>query len=305
MHPRPLSQIDLNLLVYLEHLLRERSVTRAAARAGITQSAMSRALSRLREHLDDRLLVPVGRSMQLTDHAKSLEAPLHDVLSQLRNTIFAPQQFDPASAEREFSIAGPDFVDSLLTGPLVIRLAEQAPGIDLHLAGMGPAVAGDILKGRLDLMIGFVPGNHSSLHARRVLTDRFVCVVRRRHPALQRKKIRLEAYTAYPHVLVSPGGRPGSFVDRALRERDASRRVAVRVHSFLLAPDYILDTNYILTVPEKVAARITETYDVAVVPLPLPVPGFTLSMVWHARNQRDQGHVWMRTQILEIAESLN
>ncbi len=304
MHGEHLTNIDLNLLVYLDLLLREGSVTRAASRAGITQSAMSRALSRLREHLDDKLLVRVGRTMQLTDHARSLQAPLNDVLAQVRNTIFAPREWDPATARREFSIAGPDFVDGLITSRLVAHLSEEAPHIDLHVTGMGPAVRGDILEGRLDVLIGFPPGDHASLHARKVLSDRFVVVARKNHPGVKRSKVTLRDYLRYPHVLVSPGGRPGSYVDTALAERNAKRRVAVRVHSFLLASDYILDTDYLLTVPEHVANRIGETHDVAVAALPIRVPGFTLSMVWHARNHRDAGHRWLRTQIADIAAEL-
>lgn len=304
MSDKHLLQADLNLLVYLDLLLRERSVTQAAARAAITQSAMSRALNRLREQLNDKLLVQVGRSMELTERAKALQAPLNDVLAQIRTTILAPREFDPATARREFSIAGPDFVDALISGPLVAQLAECAPGVDLHVVGMGPAVRGDILEGRLDLLVGFPPANSASLHARAVLTDRFVCVARRRHPALRRKPMSVDDYVRYPHVLVSPGGRPGSFVDRALSENGASRRVAVRVHSFLLAPDYLLDTDYLLTVPEKVARRIAETHEVVMTEVPVVVPGLTLSMVWHARNNRDRAHMWLRERIVEIAASL-
>ncbi len=296
-----LFQIDLNLLVYLDLLLRERSVTRAAAAAGITQSAMSRALSRLREHLDDQLLVQSGRTMQPTERARALQAPLNDVLAKIRGDIFAAGVFEPSSAQREFSIAAPDFMDALLTGPLITALSERAPGLDIHIAGMGPAVRGDILDGRLDLLIGFPPGDRATLHARKILSDRFVCVVRKGHPALP--KMELERFVEYPHVLVTPGGQPGGFVDRALAERGLGRRVAVRVHSFMLAPAYIQNTNYVLTVPEKAARRVAAHHEVEVLELPLSVPGLTLSMVWHARNHRDAAHVWLREQILEIARA--
>ena len=299
-----LSGIDLNLLVYLDLLLRESSVTKAAARAGITQSAMSRALNRLRDQLDDKVLVQVGRSMQPTEHARSLRAPLNDVLAQIRHKIFAPRTFDPATAARAFSIAAPDFIDVLITKRLVTRLAEQAPNIDIHVAGMGPAVRGDILDGRLDLLIGLPPGDRASLHARRILSDRFVCVMRRGHPASRRKKMTLSDYLRFPHALVTPGGRPGSIVDSALGKRNAKRRVAVRVHSFLLAPSYVVDTDYLLTIPQKVARELCDDSDVITRELPIALPELHLSSVWHARNHRDHAHSWFRSQIADIAKDL-
>ncbi|MEM9072185.1 MAG: LysR family transcriptional regulator [Myxococcota bacterium] len=304
MHETHLSQIDLNLLVYLDHLLRERSVTKAAARAGITQSAMSRALNRLREQLSDKILVQVGRSMEPTERALALQAPLNDVLARIRNQIFAPHEFVPATARRSFSIAGPDYVDALVCGPLAARFAVESPSIDLNVVGMGPAVRGEILDGRLDLLLGFPPANKASIHARRILADRFVAVVRKDHPGLRRKKLPMKQYVAYPHVLVAPGGRPGSYVDRALADEGLSRRVAVRLHSFLLVPDFLLDTDYILTVPEKLAQRMATRHALHVTDLPIVLPGLTLSMVWHTRNQADPAHRWLRQQVLEIASAL-
>ena len=298
-----LGQMDLNLLVYLDLLVREQSVTQAALAAGITQSAMSRALQRLREQLGDPILVQVGRSLQATRRAERLRPIVSDVLAKIRSDILAPERFDPATSRRAFTLAGPDFVDALVAGPLASELCRTAPGVQLRFAGMGPAVRGDIVNGELDVLIGFPPGDRANLKMRRLFRDELVCIMRGDHP-LAAKRLTLAAYLRYPHVLVTPGGRPGSIIDRELKERGKSRSVAIRSHSFLLAAELVGETDYVLALPRSLARHVSKRLGLLVKKLPLVVPSITLSMVWHTRAHRDPAHAWLRTRIASVAGAL-
>lgn len=299
-----LVDIDLNLLVYLDLLLEERSVSRAAVRAGITQSAMSRALNRLRDQLEDPLLVSTKNMLEPTERALQIAGPVREVLQRIQTDVLTSKTFDPLHSRRHFSVAAPDFMDALVMRRFVARLETEAPGLTLSLVGVAPVLRGELENGLLDLLLGFPPSDRAALHIRKLFSDRFVGVVRAGHPALHEGKIDLDAYVAYPHVLVTPAGRPGSFVDTALSEVGKTRQVRVRTYSFLLAADYVEASNDILTIPEKVARHSAQHRPLTIVPTPIALPEITLSMVWHARHQNDPAHAWLRNELAQVAKEL-
>lgn len=300
-HHLELAGVDLNLLVVLDALLAERSVTRAAGRVGLTQSATSHALGRLRTLTGDPLLVRAPRgAMVPTPRALALAEPVRRALADLSLALRGDAPFDPATARRTFRLAGSDYAELVLVPPLMDRLLVRAPSIDLWVAPAGASFHDELAAGTLELAMAPLRGDEPGLYQRRLFDERFVCVVRAGHP-LARQKMTLARFLSYPHVLVAPRGKPGSWIDDELARLGKSRRIAVAVPHFLVAPYVLGGSDLVLTV----AARVAETYarerELAVLPTPLPVPGFTMVALWHERMHHDAAHRWLREQLAEVA----
>ena len=288
--------IDPNLLPVLAALLRERSVSRAAERLGRTQPAVSHALARLRAQLGDPLLVRVGQRLTLTPRAEALREPLLGLLKSLAELVCPPPPFDPATAARRFTVLSTDYISALVLPPLVPLLRRAAPNVDLHVRAATRAVFSELGEGGADL--GFVvrAPTEAGIRARKLLGDRFVCLVRDGHPA--RRDLDMAAFLKYPHGLVAPLGAAGSFVDDELRAQGLGpRRVAVVVPHFALAPALVAGTDLILTLPERIARPMAADRALRVVPLPLKLAPFAVQVAWHDRVHRDPAVTWLRGQI--------
>jgi DNA-binding transcriptional LysR family regulator len=302
--PPNLSGIDLNLLVACEVLLSERSVTRAAERLGVTQSAASHALARLRELFGDPLLVRARSGMVLTPHAESLAPALSEALSGLAQVLGRGQRFDPAADRRRFSIATSDYAQILVLPALVERLSATAPGIDLAIRGPTSEAARALEAGELDLVIGPITEDPPGIRALSGFEDRFVCVVRRGHPALRGGTLELEHYLTLGHVLIAPRGIRPSQVDLALSAVGKARRVVVEVPNFLVAPELIARSNLVLTLPSRLAAWFAPGLGLEVHAPPIEIGGFSFHVFWHERSQHDAGHAWFRTLVHEVCRGL-
>jgi len=292
LHDVSLSSIDLNLLVILRALLRERHVTRAARQVGLSQSATSHALGRLRELCDDALLVRHGRTLALTPRAARLLPGLERGLSELQGVLRSEPAFDPKRARRSFSLGMADYGQALLLRPLLRTLQLAAPGIDLNVVTF-PNVPELIESGSLDLAILVTGTTATGLSTHDLFDDGFVCMVRKGHPQV-RGNLTLDQYLSLRHVLVAPTGTAGSFVDTELERRGLARRVALRVSNFLVAPMVVAETDYISTMPERLARRMAKSLPLRLVPPPFEVPRFGLSLVWHPRLDDDPAHRWLR-----------
>jgi DNA-binding transcriptional LysR family regulator len=298
-----LSRLDLNLLLSLHVLLDERSVSRAAARVGLSQPAMSRALTRLRDHLGDPLLLRSGRGMTVTPRAEALAAPLRALLGDLEALLGRRPTFHPPSARRTFRLATADYGAAVLIPPLVRRLAREAPGatVEVHPA---PADLAEALEaGRLDVVVIPRRAQARGLVWRRLFTERFVCAVRAGHPLVGRKGLTLDAYCELGHVVVTPSGRPGSAVDEALARHKRKRRVVLQVASFLVAPLVVASSDLIVTTPARIARQFADLR-LALHPPPLSVPGFTVALGWHERFRGDPAHAWFRGVVAEVGHGL-
>ncbi|SDR48131.1 transcriptional regulator, LysR family [Rhizobiales bacterium GAS191] len=297
MHEVDFSAVDLNLLKLLDALLRERSVTRAGLRLGLSQPAASRALGRLRRLLADRLVVRTSRGLDLTPRAAALAEPVARLLEGAR-AIVAPAAFDPATARGRVTIATIDHMTLLLMPALVSRLGRLAPGLDLEI----PPPLGNnvdlVAEGAADLALG-VYGDLPANFFRRALYDEdLVCVVRRDHPVIA-KGLTLERFVALSHLLVTITGRGEVPVDVALARHGLSRRVAMRLPHFLAAPMLVAESDMILSLPRRLARRIAVSTPIAVLELPFEIGFFTPSMIWHERRQDDPAHAWLRQQVVE------
>jgi DNA-binding transcriptional LysR family regulator len=303
MHAVNLAAVDLNLLVTLEALLAERSVTRAARRLGLSQPATSHALQRLRDLFGDPLLVRVPGGLQATDRALALAGPLAQALEAVRRTLDGPAAFDPGSARRTFAVATADHGSFVLLPELWATLNAEAPGVDVTVR-VDSIDQGrrELADGELDLLIGPYHRESAGFYRQRLLHERFVCVLRRGHPAA-RGGMGLDEWLALPHLLVSPQGRPGSVVDTALAAMGRARRVGLMVPQFLVAPHVVAASDLVWTAPERMARAYTALLPLTVLPVPIPLEGFTVWQSWHERRHRDPGHAWLRSRVRAVAAS--
>lgn len=289
-----LSEINLNLLAALDALLTESNVTRAAARMGITQSAMSHSLRQLREVLDDPILVRGPAGMTPTPRASQLMGPLRRGLSEIRNALVAAPAFDPATAQRDFTLAMSDIFSLQCVPPMLDILAREAPHIDLNVRPSSLGRDADLLEaGELDAALFVALEDRSVLRARKLYSEDFVCVVREGHPDV-RGALPLDLYVKLSHALISPRGSGMSFVDTALAQRGLARRIALRVPFGLAAPIIVAQSDLVLTAPRSIAETFVRLAPLRLFDPPIEVRGFSVYLVWHERNDRDPAHMWLR-----------
>lgn len=303
MHGVHLSGIDMNLLVALDAMLVERSVTRAAKKIGLTQPAMSHALSRLRQLFDDPLFVRSSAGMQPTPRALAVAAPLSRALAEIHSVVARPPAFDPATAKRSFTLATSDYMQLVLLPKLIERLSKIAPGVDLQVRDVPVSLDG-LADGTLDLVVRpALTEPRTGLFSEAVFRERFVCVMRRGHP-LSRKKLTLDRYCAAKHVLVAPFGATSGSVDEELARKGLARRVALVVPHFLVAPHVVASSDLVVTLGEQMARAMQKMLPLHVVDPPLAVPMKTMTQLWHERQGHDPAHAWLRREVRQTARSL-
>jgi len=294
--------VDLNLVLALDALLAERHVTRAAERLGITQSAASHALARLRDLLGDPLLVRGPRGvMQATPRALELAPAVHRILDELAAALHGPTVFDPATATHTFRIGSGDYTELVALPRLIERVSRVAPGVDIwmhYFQGWGDEELG---AGVLDLVLSPPrPGvRPAGLYERVLFEETFTCVMREGHPLAQ-SRMTLPRYAAANHVLVAPRGTPGSFVDDALARVGRTRRVAVAVPHFLVVPFIVAGSDLIATLPTRIADMFADRVGLVRAPPPIEVPPFKIAMTWHERLHGDPRHRWLREQLAQL-----
>lgn len=308
-----LHRIDLNLLLALDALARERSVTKAAERAGVTQSAMSHTLRRLRELFDDPLLVRGRGGMVLTPRAEALAVPLRSGLVSLARTLAEPRPFVPEDASRTFRIVSPDLFDTLVLPTLLQRLGRHAPSVDLAVVPMPKRLADKLETGDVDLAIhpvlldpqSFDLGTtlDSELQTRTLFRDSFRCFLRTGHPAVESRRLTLKAFTRLDHILVSPGGEGPGLVDRILDDSGLQRRIALRVPQFATALEVVAQSDLVLTGPSSLA-QCSGASALACRPAPLDIPEHAITMLWHPRFTEDPAHRWLRELMVEVTSEV-
>lgn len=298
-----LADVDLNLLLALNALLRERSVTRAGAVLGLSQPATSHALARLRELFGDELLVRRSNDMEPTAFAESLVAPLADALARVEALFWSDRVFDPASSDREFVIAMTDFVEATLVPAALPRLG-LGPHLRLRLRLLGSELPERALAdGEIDLAIGTNMSSPAAMKVSTLYRESFAAVVRRDHPCLA-GPLTAEAYAALDHVLIAtPGDGPG-IVDVALEARGLRRNVVLRTAHFLTVVALVAASDLVCTMPARIAHASARRHDVVLFEPPIVVPGFDVAMFWHPRRERDPAVQWLRDQLRAAATAI-
>jgi DNA-binding transcriptional LysR family regulator len=298
-------RLDLNLLVALDALLVERSITQAGQRVHLTQSAMSGALARLRDYFGDELLVPVGRKMVPTPLAKALAEPVHDILVKIKSTTEARPGFDPASSRRRFSLMMSDYVLTVLMPTLLQRVQPIAPHVQFEFLTNNienPLEALD--RADVDVLImpdRYLPDSHPK---EALFQDEYVCVVAADNP-LVRDRLSLDQYLSIGHVLVEFSSRRMPTLDEWFTFRMGhERRVEVSTMSLSSVPALIVGTTRIATIQKLLVKALSPQLPLRVIEPPLELPALIESMQWHTHFDQDPGTQWLRGVLKQIAHEL-
>lgn len=295
--------VNLNLLAAFDALLRERSVTRAAAKMGVTQSAMSDSLAQLRRLFDDSLFFRTPHGILPTPRALQLAEPIRQGLA-LFDRALTPVHFEPLVAKHTFVLAASDYVEFVLLPPLLQRLAREAPGVRVEVRPWGlHEIPSALARGEIHLMIGFyaqLPPHHAETL---LFDEEYVGIARKGHPSLGRKPT-LDTWLAQKHVLVSQQGDSPGSVDRALSARKRSRTVSVRVSHFLLVPVLVAQTDMVAAVSARVATAFAEQLGLRTFAPPIKLPTSRIGQVWHEQLEHDPAQRWFRALIADVCRKV-
>lgn len=299
------NKLDLNLLVALDMLLKERSVTRTAEALNLSASAVSNALARLREYFDDELLVQIGRKMEPTPRALGLQTVVRDVLLRIDSAIAAPVAFDPRSSERIFRIFASDYTQLVLGPALMSLAAAQKATVGFEFATQVDQPHRYLERGEADLLV--IPaGFMSPDHPRETLySERFVCMVWR-GGALAGGRLDFDRYLAAEHVVMQPeGGRTQAFEGWFLQRFGVTRRIGVQTYSFITLPALLVGTDRVATVHERVARHLVGSWPLEIQPTPMAIDDMEQAMQWHKYRAKDPGLIWLRNLFAEAARRID
>jgi DNA-binding transcriptional LysR family regulator len=290
---------DLNLLYAFEALWRDRSVSLAAERLGLTQAAVSGSLKRMREEYGDKLFTLVGRRMEPTSVATELAPLLLDALAMVRKTQSERGRFDPVTARRMFTVRTRDIGEVVCLPRIALALGKSAPGIQLRtvfkpipetMAGMG--------SGQIDLSLGFLPALETGIHRKLLFKQHYVCVMRAGHP-LALRRLTAQRFSDSEHLLVEYSGSGHQQLERALVDAGARNRIRVRLPQYLAAPHFVIDSDLLWSVPAILAETLSVHYPLVIKPHPLEVPEFEIGLYWHDRYHRDPANKWLRDFVVQ------
>ncbi len=294
---------DMPLLVSLQTMLDEKNITRAAARLGISQPALSAQLARLRDIFQDQLLTPAasGKGMVLTPRGNELREPLRLALQNLQDAIGTPSAFDPAKSDRIFTIGANDNATAIIGSRLVsLARGHGLSGIRFAFRSIDlTRLTGQLEAGDLDLALVSKAAVPSGMPAQPLLEERFMMAQRKDHPRGLRAPTMRE-YARLEHVIVSgEGGGFRGFIDDILASKGLARRVAVSVQHYSVVPLLLQSTDLVCTLPQRFLSRYPHALQS--LRLPFDTRPFTLNVTWHARFDNDRGHQWLRQQLEECA----
>ena len=307
---RRFHQFDLNLLRALDVLLEEQNITHAATRMNVTQPAMSAALQRMRDYFGDQLLIRVGREMKLTPLAQSLAGPVRALLTDIRQTLGVDPQFDPKTTRRDFTIAMSDYAAFVIMPKVLERLASTAPYISCSIEPLNEAVFARLASNEIEFSIasdhwrGY--GDYESpgrdIRSSLLFTDEFVCVVDEANPATG-PALCLEDYLNMQHLVVRMEGHMLSIVEHTWRLENLDPRVVASATSFTSMIGMIHGTPYVATVQARLSRALAAGLALREMTCPIKI-SLREALLWHARNDLEPGHRFMRDLIIEAARSI-
>ncbi len=293
-----LNDVDLNLLVVFQQLLRDRRVSAAADALQLSQPAVSCALNRLRKVLGDQLFVRTSRGMQPTPYAEGLAAPLLEALGAIQETINQRASFDPATSDRHFTAALADAGEVYFLPPLIGIIAGAAPGTSLSaVSNAKETLKEDMEAGRIDVAIGLLPELKTDIFQRRLFTQRYVCLFRKGH-RLDGPEFDADTFARADHIVVN-SGRGHVMINGMVERVIGQRSVKLRTAHFSALPRILQATDLVATVPEKIAACLAPAFDLTFTPHPLELPSFQINLFWHAKANHEPGNRWLRTLIFD------
>jgi DNA-binding transcriptional LysR family regulator len=293
---------DLNLLPVFEALLRHGNVTRAAADIGLTQSAMSSALGRLRRELGDPQFVNTRAGMLPTPRALELAPSLTDALAMVRRALNGREAFDPRRTARSLRVYMTDVGETVLLPALMRHLHQESPQLRLETAQLPAAeLAVRMETGDIDLAVGYLPQLRDKIRRAPLFEEHYVCMTGPDHPLGRRGgALTLKEFLSARHVLISSMGSGHQQLERALAEHGVEQNVALRVPHFVVIPLIVAGTDLIVSLPAHVADVWAGLVKVKVHPLPISIPSFAVSLYWHARVENDSANRWLREAMLQL-----
>jgi DNA-binding transcriptional LysR family regulator len=298
---RSFRQLDLNLLVALDALLSEASVTRAGEKVGLSQSAMSGSLARLRSFFGDQLLARSGRDYRLTPKAQELVGPVREILARIDATLSSRTEFDPGSSDREFSIAASDYIAVVLLNRLIQELSHVGPSLRLHIRPLA-RMREQLHPGGADLVIE-PRGFYSGYPSRIILRDRWVLVTDPDNAAVG-DTVTPEQFEQLSFIAYALGGTGRSLAETQLEGLGVQMHSDVLVENFTTACLLVAGTRRVTIVQRRLAEQVRRLTPLRIVELPYELPLLNEALYWNPVNADEPGHVWIRGFVAEVAETV-
>ena len=298
------NKLDLNLLVALDHLLHLRSVSGAAARMNMTQSAMSNALLRLREYFDDDLLVKIGRRLELTPRGESRKDAVRDVLVRVEWTIATTSEFDPGRSDRQFTILVSDYTLATLI-PRLLAACQKARKRCVSISSTRSTRRNGCLNGAMSICSSSRANSRSRRHPLEVVLEEEFCAIVWSRGRLAGSKLSRRAFSEASHVVMQPPGGAQSLELVFFKQQEIARRVDVTTYSFSTMPLLVAGTDRIATVHRRLAQQAQQAMPIEILDLPFRIPKMRQAVQWHKYRSQDAGLIWLRGALREAAAQNN
>ena len=283
-------------------MIAEASVTKAAEKLNLSQSAMSYSLKKLRTILNDDLLIRTSRDMEVTPYAREISDRVRQILVEIQTTLLTKDNFDPATTQETFKIAMSDYAEATIGVNLIQQIATQASGIKIRVNNLEKeTVMDDLDANRLDLVINPLLNLKSWHVSQDLYREEFVCVFRGDNTI---DKISLADYIERAHILVSMKDDFQGEGDLILEQQQKSRRVIWSTSHFMAVPFLLNNFDCLALLPRRMAQQCAKSMNLKILPPPIPLEGFTVSMVWHQRNTNNLAHQWLKQQVIEAVRDI-
>lgn len=296
-----ITDVDLNLLVVFDALLRTRSVSRAARQLRMSQPATSLALNRLRKTFGDPLFVRTSRGIHPTPFSEAMAAPLEAIIDRIRADLLQQPTFDPATAQRTVTFNMQDIGELVFLPQILERLSELAPGLQLRTVNLPmPELERALRTGEVDLAVGHFPELMSAaLYQQRLFTHTFVCIVRADYPTVGGELTRKQ-FLEGRHAVVHPAGQINDSLEAELQQQGLSRRISVRIEHFLAVPTMLERSDLIFTVPYAIGASLARLAAIKLVKPPFKARPRVVRQHWHSRFHNDPANRWLRGLVADL-----
>jgi DNA-binding transcriptional LysR family regulator len=297
---RSLHDIDLNLLVLFNQLMKDRRVSRVAEEFEMTQPGVSNAIAKLRRVLGDDLFLRTPSGMVPTPFAEQLAEPVSYALSMLMSGLNQQAEFIPATARRELTIGMSDIGEIVFLPGLAGRMAKEAPGIRLStVRNTSVNLRDEMESGKVELAIGYLPQLRSGFFQRRLFNQNYVCLFRRGHQ-LDRASISVSDFSGADHLIIVSAGTGHSKVDDLMKNSGIARRVRLTIPHYVSLGHILASSDLVATVPERLAERLAEPFGLSHRPHPVKLPPIAINVFWHAKMHRAPANQWLRGVIFDL-----
>jgi DNA-binding transcriptional LysR family regulator len=305
-----MAKLNLDGLEVFVQIYKTQSVSRAAALLGMEQANASVALSKLRQHFDDRLFVRTAQGMSPTPLAQSIYPELLEALARIAAASGQPVSFLPAQAEREFRIGMTDISEIIILPRLITQLQATAPGVVLVAEKISEISPTKLTTGELDLAVGFLPDLEAGFYQQALFEQDFVCLAAKNHPRIKAQaqsatpqafsKLTAAQFSKEAHIAVTVSSTGHAIVDKVLAKQKIERRVVLRVPSFLGVARIVAQTELLVIVPRQLGQALAEQEHVQVLEPPICLPHYKVKQHWHERFNADAGSIWLRQTVASL-----